>query len=642
MLMELFERAKIGNVELKNRFAMAPMGTKLDADNTLDERCIPYYEERALGGFGLIITGGFGVTDVFEPQESPVLDNPKAMPRVSALIDRVHHAGGKICLQLSQGVGRNNWFVDGRVPKSASDCDWFWKPGVKCIPFEKEEIKVMVDAIAKAAKLSKAAGADMVLITAYGGYLMDQFLSSLWNTRTDEYGGSLENRMRFLKDSYDAIRAAVGPDFPILIKYTLEHNLPGGRTLNEGIQMGLEMEKWGAAALIVDLGSYDRWYLPISTVYSPEGYHVYLSRALKDAGVKIPIMSSGNQKNPEVARHSVESGDLDFVLLGHQSKADPYYPNKLKHGHPEDILPCIGCNECLMGGQKGGGIPGCAVNPLCYHEFDYMVMPAKEKKNVLVIGAGPGGAVAALTANSRGHQVQIWEKSNEIGGNLKAAGAPSFKKPVQDLLNYYKLQLNKACIPVFYNKEATVAGIKNCYFDHIICASGSTPVMPPIPGIKGTNVITSDEAFLGAPLKGDVVVIGGGVVGCEAAAHIAQTAGKVTVIELMDDVLKTVEHSKNVDQALRFLMEEAKVDLHCGANVTKIEDKSVAFEKDGKSFSVPCDNVVIAVGYKADTKLVEELKDNFDCEMLDIIGDASKVSKVYNAVHQGFHAARQL
>lgn len=640
--MKLFERVKIGNLELKNRLGMAPMGTKFGADHIQDDRCIPYYEERAKGGFGLIITGGYSVIDRFEPQECPKFMTPHDTPAISVMIDRVHNAGGKICIMLNQGVGRNCWFIDGKPPKSASACDWFWNPGVKCIPFEKEEIHEMVAAMGKSAGLAKACGADMILIGAYGGYLMDQFLTELWNTRTDEYGGSFENRMRFLKETYEAARAAVGPDFPIAIKYTPEHKLPGGRTLEEGVRMGLEMEKWGVNALHVDLGSYDRWYLPISTTYSPEGYHTYMAAALKEAGVKIPIFASGNMKNPEVAEAAVASGAVDVVLLGHQSKADAYYPKKLKNNRAEDIRPCIGCNECLNGGQKGGRITGCGINPRCYYEEDYPVTPVSGKRKVLIIGAGPGGCEAALMAKSRGCDVEIWEKTDAIGGNLKAAGAPKFKKPIRDYVKYHETQLRKSEIPVYFNKEATVENIKEGNFDHIICASGSSPIIPNIPGVDGANVLDSEKAMCGEALTGNIVVIGGGLVGCEAAVQFAETADNVTILELQDDILKGAMHSKNMDLHLRYLVEEAKVDVKCSAKVTKIEDTKVVYEMNGETCEVSCDKVVLAVGYKPNTTFVESLKDNFDYEMLDVIGDANKADKVLTAVHQGYHAARNI
>ncbi len=640
--MKLFERVKIGNVELKNHLGMSPMGTKFGADHIQDERCIPYYEERAKGGFGLIVTGGYSVIDRYEPQECPKLMTPHDTAPISVLIDRVHHAGAKISIMLNQGVGRNNWFTDGQPPKSASACDWFWNPGVKCIPFEKEEIHEMVAAMGKSAGLAKACGADMILIGAYGGYLVDQFLTELWNKRTDEYGGSFENRMRFLRESYEAARAAVGPDFPIIIKYTPVHQIPGGRTLEEGVRMGLEMEKWGVDGLHVDLGSYDKWYLPIGTTYSPEGYHTFMAEALKKAGLKIPVFATGNMKNPDVAEAAVQSGAVDVVLLGHQSKADPYYPKKLKNNRREDIRPCIGCNECLNGGQKGGRITGCAVNPLCYHEEDYTIKPVSEKKNVLVIGAGPGGCEAALVAKGRGCNVEIWEKTDAIGGNLKAAAAPSFKKPIRDLINYYSVQLKKSDIPVHFNKEATLENIKEANFDHIICASGSSPIIPNLPGVDRENVLNSEQAMCGKPLTGNIVVIGGGLVGCEASVQISETADKVTLLELQNDILKTASHSKNMDLHLRHLVKEANIDVKCSAKVTSIEDNCVVYEKDNDIFEIPCDKVVLAIGFRPNSEFVESLKDNFDYEMLDIIGDANKADKVFTAIHQGYHTARNI
>jgi 2-enoate reductase len=489
------------------------------------------------------------------------------------------------------------------------------------------------------ALLAKRARADAVEVHAYGGYLLDQFQSELWNKRTDEYGGSLENRMRFTMEIIEEIKNTCGENFPIIVKFTPEHGVSGGRTLDEGLKMAKMFEEAGVTALHVDMGCYEAWYLAISTVYSPEACQIYLSEAVKKV-VNIPIIAHGKLQNPVTAEKVLTDENADYIGLGHQLLADPYWANKVKEGNYREIVPCIGCNECMYGGRLGR-YRDCAVNPDCYHELDYPVYPAKDKKSVLTIGGGPGGMEAAITASRRGHIVELWEKTDKLGGNLIPAGAPSFKVDVNKLIDYLSYKTYQSGVNVRLCHEATAEKVLKGNFKAVILATGSNPFIPNIPGIDGQNVITSTVALTNEkPITGKVAVIGGGLVGCETALHIAETADEVTIIEVLDDILLTVQHNLNNDQNLRDLIKDSKVKVLCESKVISISEDSIDYTKDGNTNTIQCETVIIASGYRENNELETALQD--EVEFFRSIGDSVFPRKILNAVHEGFHAARKL
>ncbi|WP_212505708.1 FAD-dependent oxidoreductase [Anaerotalea alkaliphila] len=484
--------------------------------------------------------------------------------------------------------------------------------------------------------LAKNGGADAVELHAYGGYLIDQFQSALWNKRTDEYGGDLQGRMRFTLELVAEIQKTCGKDFPLLVKFTPHHGIPGGRELEEGIEMAKMLEAAGVHALHIDKGCYERWFDAISTVYEPEAAQIDLADAIRKH-VRIPVISQGKLGNPEVAERVLQEGKTDFVGLAHQMLCDPHWVNKVKEGKTYDIVPCIGCNECLYAGFAGKHYV-CAVNVGCYHEDDYPLLPAREKKSVLVVGGGPGGMQAAIAAAERGFSVELWERQNTLGGTLLAAGAPSFKGDVLKFVEVFKNKLYRSGVVVRLMKEAAAEEILRKGFDKVILAAGATPCLPPVPGIDGGNVCTSTAALLGqAPLGKKVVVIGGGLVGCETALHIQETADQVSVVEMLDDILLTADHCLNNDQKLRLLIAESGMAIHTKAKVTRIGTDFVEFEKDGATDRIPCDSVVIATGYKSNNQLARELEGQMD---LSVVGDAGSPRKILHAVHEAYHAVR--
>ncbi|MCU6735097.1 NAD(P)/FAD-dependent oxidoreductase [Diplocloster agilis] len=633
---KLFEKTQIGSMKLKNRIVMGPMGTTGEADGAYNIDAINYFMERAKGGTGLIITGANVVSTKYEPRPCTELSNFHHVERLNMLIDRCHHFGAKVCVQLSPGLGRQQFTDPFTPPYSAGDCPAFWFPQLKCKPFAVEDIHYLADKVGYSASLAKMSGADAVELHAYGGYLLDQFQSSKWNTRTDEYGGSLENRMRFTLECIQAIRSNVGPDFPILVKFTPYHGVEGGRELDEGLEMAKILENAGIDALHVDVGCYEAWYKAISTVYAPEGHQLHIVEAVKNT-VSLPVLGQGKLFDPEKAEEVIENGIADYVVLAHQMLADPHWANKVKEGAIEDITPCVGCNECLLAGFSGKHYY-CAVNPQCYAEKEYALpKPDGTSKKVLVIGGGPGGMSAAMTAAKRGYEVELWEKTGRLGGNLWAAGTPTFKHDVLRLITYMERQIHKLGVNVRLLKEATAEEVAAGQFDKVILAAGSTPVMPPIPGIE---YAASANAYLTAQKKPGkkVVVIGGGLVGCEAAAYMKETADEVTIIEMLDDILATADHCLNNDQALRAMLAERNIPAICSAKVTRITPDSVTYVKDGKEASIDCDTVMIAAGYRANNQL-EEALEGF-VKDLTVIGDAEAPRKILTAVHEGYHAIR--
>jgi 2-enoate reductase len=641
--MKLFERARIGNLELKNRVAMAPMGTAgmADADLGYSRRLIDFYAARAKGGTGMIITGAAIVNTRLEGGLShflPRLDGPQHVSRLSELCDAVHHYGAKLIIQLSAGFGRVNYLLGNSIPPiSASAVPCFRDSNVSTRSLSTEEIGDLMMSFGLAAAMAKTAGVDGIEIQGYGGYLIDQFQTALWNKRTDQYGGDLDGRLRFPLELIGAARAMVGPDYPIIYKFTPEHYIAEGRHLDEGLEIARRLEQAGVDALHVDGGCYEVWNRVIPSMYEESACQIPLAEAVK-AVVELPVIAHGKLGNPAVARRVIEDGKADFVALGRPLLADPEWVRKVKDGRVDDIRPCIACNEVCLGKRF---YLSCTVNPQTGLEREYALTPIDRKKRVLVIGGGPGGLEAARAAAARGCEVTLWEKSDRLGGKLRVAAVPEFKRDLRPLIDYLSTQIDKAGVTVQLKKVATPEAVRQHHPDVVILAVGSTFKMPAIPGIDHGHVLNTVEVYAGRTPVGDrVLVVGGGLCGCEAAAYLAQQGKRVTIVEMARELVSQSSKTINNILAIQALLVATGVEVLTRTKLVAITQTGARVERGGRTDELAADTVVIATGFAQDLSLRDALEEQ-GTEVV-AIGDCVKPRAIDDAIWEGFHAARVL
>lgn len=638
--MNLFQKGKIGNLTIKNRIAMAPMGQPADIDGGFTQSNIDYLVERAKGGTGLIITGCTVCSEEFEPRPCNLHNDFHQNDRLGKLADQIHMYGAKLCMQLSPGIGRMNFIDPFTPPYSSSPVPSYAFPDLICKEMPAEGVKHLVKAMGYSAQLAMRAGVDMIEVHAYGGYLIDQFTSAYWNKRTDEYGGSFENRTRFLREIIEEIRKNCGKNFPIAVKLTVDSIDGPERPFEEGIALAKMLEEMKIDLLHVGRGDYScRWRM-VSSVYQPEGFDLEAVKEIRKAVPSLPIMAHGKLNHPEAAERAVREGIADFVAIGHGLLADAHWANKVREHKQDDINPCIGCGECHFNAMNGK-ILSCAVSPTTGYEKEYALTKAETNKRIMVIGGGPGGMKAAITAAKRGFEVILWEKNSYLGGEMAAAGAPRFKKDVQAQVDYLIRELYRHNVDVRLGAEAGLPEVQEYKPDLVIAAAGARPIILPVPGNDGENVKLAEEVLLGRQTVGDrVVVVGGGLVGCETGAELAFQGKKVVIVEMMDDILKTAAHFVANDQNLRYLVKQSGLTAETGAKLTEIRKDSVVVEKDGELKTIQCDDVVFAVGFRSAHSLAEEIEEA-GFKVVEI-GDYVKPGKIIHAIHQGYHALRVL
>ena len=469
-----------------------------------------------------------------------------------------------------------------------------------------------------------------------------QFTSAKWNHRTDEYGGSFENRQRFLREIVEEVRKACGKDYPIAIKMTLDSVDDDERPIEEG----LAIAKYLADSGLVDMihfgrGAYScRWRM-VSSVYQPVGFDLDAAPKVREMIGDLPLMAHGKLNHPDVAEKAIADGLVDLVAIGHGLIADPHWANKVKNGKLDDINPCIGCGECHFNAMKGHSRP-CAVNVHGMREGEFPLTPAKSDLKILVIGAGPGGMKAAATAAERGYRVSLYEKNTYMGGIMAAAGAPRFKADVHDQVEYLKRQIAKYPVDLHLNTEITLEDVQRLHPDFVVVATGAKPVVIPVPGADKPHVSTAVPVLLKQKEVGQkVVVVGGGEVGCELSSELCLQGKDVIMIELLDDILRTADHFVANDQNIRYLVENSGTDIRCSTRLTEILDDGImVINKEGEAEKITCDSVVFASGFKADHSLYNDLlKAGYECVQ---VGDNVKPGKIINAIHQAYHYIRVL
>jgi 2-enoate reductase len=648
----LFQPGRIGSVELRNRVVMAPMGTTgalVGFNGTFSDRAITYYERRAKGETGLIITGLNLVNSKIEPWEidgvnfSISFDSFWKVPNFLQLTERVHDFGSKIFAQLTAGWGRV--FPGSLAERAArngfqfvapSVTPLFWKPEIVAREMTVEEVEKLVANIARAAVIAKESQFDGIELHGHEGYLMDQFTTTLWNKRTDKYGGDLMGRMEFALSTVRAIQEAAGADFPIIYRYGVEHKIPGGRTPEEGIKMAKILEKAGVAALHVDAGCFDNWQWPHPPIYQPPGCMVAMAEMVKPH-VKIPVITVGRLGYPDLANHIIEGGKADFIALGRPLLADPDFASKARKGEKETIRPCIGCHECLARIRRRQAL-SCAVNPQCGEEDRLAIRLAPVRKKVMVVGGGIAGMEAARVSAARGHQVTIYEKNERLGGTLHIAGRADFKQDIADLLNYQVREIEKNVnITVKLMSEVTRHIVESENPDVLFLATGSRPTNKlGIRGLERTAWMTPDDVYRGeVPVGKDACVVGGGSVGCETAIYLAQKGWSVVVLEMARDVAADL-HEANREMLIDMLRQHS-VKVFTGTQVEEVESGTVICGTSEGPRRFSAELLVLAVGRQPVRDLMTEIQ--AVVKEWYVVGDCVEPRKIKDAIWEAFKLA---
>ncbi|MBO5360413.1 MAG: FAD-dependent oxidoreductase [Clostridia bacterium] len=681
----LFTPWKIGNVEIKNRIVMCPMGgTSLFGWFELggchfDKEAAKLFLERANNNVGLIIPGIAPLRDTFWGKW--LWQNPKMFEELKEFMDEIHKTGAKLFVQLTAGMGRS-WAITELVAPlhknkftralikpildtshelaSPSPQKSRWAHDIECPEMTKEQIHEIIEAFAKTAKLCRDAGVDGVEVHAvHEGYLLDQFAIEFFNKRTDEYGGSFENRYRFAVEVVKAIKEACGNDYPVSLRYSVESKMKGfcegampgedykevGRNMEESEKAAKYLQDAGYDMLNADNGTYDSWYWAHPPMYMPQNCNLDDVAHIKTC-VDIPVVCAGRME-PDVGAQAVAEGKIDGVGVARQFLTDPEWITKIIEDRIEEIKPCICCHSgCFNFSSSKGhantqdlldtmGLARCALNPKTMQSKKYKIVPAKKKKNIAVIGGGIGGMEAAIVCAQRGHTVTLYEKSDVLGGVFIAAAAPEFKEKDRDLIAWYNREIRKyPAITIKMNTE--VKDINSLGADEVIIATGSVANRIPVKGADDFGIQAVDYLLKKKEVGENVVVIGGGLTGCEIAYDLYLQGKKPVIVEMMDDLVVTPGVALANTSFLRDFFKTNKVPTYLETKTTEIRKDGVTIAtKDGKTADIPADSVILSVGYKP-APIAEKSKH------VHIVGDASKVGNLRTVIWQAWDVAMKL
>lgn len=634
---------QLGPVEIKNHFIVSPMVMNCcNEDGTTTEKWIAYHEEKAKGGWGLIITEDVAVDPTGRTyQFLPGLWADYQIESHKRLTERVHAAGAKIFAQIFHGGRQTQQWITGQQ---------VWAPSPIPCPVKKEmphemttqEVDDMIEKFGDAAYRAKLAGYDGVQIHGGHGYLITEFASSYSNKRIDKYGGNFMNRMRFPVEIVKNIKAKCGDDFPIDYKISGEEQVEGGTNIEDTKAMAMVLEEAGVTSLNVSVGVYESWYMQVPPSVMGHGWLTKYPSEIKKV-VNIPVTTVGRINNPLVAEAIIKSGKADACYMGRASLADPHMPNKAMVGHFEDIIQCIACLQGCSG--QIDAVPakhgGCTLNPRTVMEDEWKIEEAPVKKRVVVIGAGPAGCEAAIVMAQRGHDVTVYDRNDRIGGMYRIAAIPPWKGEIIDFIRWQATQMEKLGVKVVLNTDVTKDMIANMKPDAVVVATGYHQFVPPFPGKDRDFVIASNDVLDGkADVQGKIAVIGGGLVGAETANYLATHNDDVTIIEMLPEIAG--EEPGSMRKFLMESYEEHHVDIHVNTAVQTInEDKTITVKVGGeRKLLGPFDYVLTAVGLHGNTELKGVLEDIVP--EVKYVGGALQRGNALDAIREGYKAGLEV
>ena len=662
----LFSPITINGVTIKNRLMMGPMGLFYTADGHVNSRIISFFRERARGGVGLIDVGACRIHELAGGSHFIGLDDDIYIPGLRELTSKVHAYGTKILAQLYHpGSAIHAFLLPGKQTVSSSEVRSDFSGQVPRALLA-EEIPWVQGHFVDAALRAKKAGFDGVDILGAAGYLISQFLSPVRNRREDQYGGTLENRMRFALETVDQMRGAVGKDFPIFFKMAANEFMHGGNGLAEGRIFAVELERAGVDCIIT-AGGWHETHVPQIVGSIPPGNWLYLARSLKEA-VRIPVITGNQIRDPRMADAVIRDGIADIVVMARPFLADPHFPNKAVEQRFADINHCIGCLQGCFDRPREGKPVGCMVNPLAGREAEIRISPAKKSKNVIVVGGGPGGLAAAAILAQRGHRVTLHEAAASPGGQLSLAAVPPGRSPFSLFIDYLTRQMDQQAVTVTLNSPVTAEEILKEQPDAVVLATGAIPWAPDIPGMHLPHVRSAWDVLAGNVTVGKhVMILGGGATGCETALFLAKKgalgAESLAWLFLHDAeesrvlrelCTKGVKHVSIIEKLLQVGMavgpstrwtviqnlKRFGVGLLTQTEVKAIETEGVVVSQNGREERLACDTVVTAFGVRPHNPLEDRLKGKVN--EIHVIGDAKEARKAIDAVCEGFEAGLKI
>jgi 2,4-dienoyl-CoA reductase-like NADH-dependent reductase (Old Yellow Enzyme family)/thioredoxin reductase len=628
----LFSRFSVGGIELDNRLVMAPMGTGLPAhDGRVNDETVAYYRRRAEGGVGLVTVEA----SLVSPGSSAIgpelrLHDDEFVPGLARLVAAVHDAGVPVGIQLWH-PGRQTIMGEPVAPSAIPLSPRTRMPHA----LEREEIHALVRQHAEAAARCRTAGFDFVEIHAAHCYLPCEFLSPLCNARTDEYGGDLRSRARFLLEIVEAIRLQCGPDFPVFCRVSGEEGSEGGFEVGDIVEVSRWLEEAGVACISVSAGNWYALHLTIPPMSMERGCLVPLAARIKEA-VGIPVMAAGRLDDPELAESVLEQGQADLIALGRALIADPDWAAKVRDGRVRDVRPCISCNACVDLIARGERAR-CAVNPEVSREGSWRVVPAEQARRVMVIGGGIAGMEAARVARLRGHSVSLWEQDDELGGKLDVASRAPSKHEVLRFREYQARLVDELGVVVHVGAPVTREIVEREDPDLVVVATGALPLVPPIPGIDGPTVVDAQDILLDnvQVASGErVAVVGGSATGCETAEYLLGTASELIILEMRGKVGTGIELITR--QRLLRTLRGHGVAIRTGWKVVAIDPSGVTCElDDGTVETLSVGRVALAIGWRPTGDAVASLAGGRE---VVVVGDALDARDFVAAVASGADA----